>query len=54
MKFGWLEALLLVIATVVLTLVVVWAWEEFKAWRSNREAGPGNRRGKAPRRRPAN
>ena len=44
MKFGWLEALLLVIATVVLTLVVVWAWEEFKAWLINREYGPGNRR----------
>ena len=54
MKFGWIELLLIVLATVVVALVGVWAWEEFKAWRSNREAGPGNRRGKAPGRRPSN
>ncbi len=45
MKFGWLEALLLVIAAAVLTLVTVWAWEEFKTWRLNREYGPDHRRG---------
>jgi hypothetical protein len=45
MKFGWIEMLLIVLATVVLTLVALWAWEEFKTWRINREYGPGNRRG---------
>jgi hypothetical protein len=51
MKFGWIEILLIVIATMVLTLVGVWAWEEFKAWRINREYGPANRRTKPPGRR---
>jgi hypothetical protein len=46
MKFGWIEILLVVVATVVVTLVGVWAWEEFKSWRVNREYGPANRRGK--------
>lgn len=43
--------LLLMLATVVLTLVGVWAWEEFKTWRVNREYGPANRRSKGPGRR---
>jgi cytoskeletal protein RodZ len=47
MKFGWIEMLLVMLATVVVTLVGVWAWEEFKAWRVNREYGPNNRRAKA-------
>jgi hypothetical protein len=51
MKFGWIEVLLIMLATVVLTLVCVWAWEEFKTWRINREYGPGNRRVKVPGRR---
>lgn len=51
MKFGWIEVLLIVLATIVATLVGVWAWEEFKAWRVNREYGPKNRRGPAPGRR---
>jgi hypothetical protein len=51
MKFGWIELLLIVLATVVVTLVAVWAWEEFKAWRINRAYGPTNRRGKPPGRR---
>lgn len=46
MKFGWIEMLLIMLATVVVTLVGVWAWEELKAWRINREYGPNNRRGK--------
>jgi hypothetical protein len=46
MKFGWIEVLLIVVATVVVTLVGVWAWEELKTWRINREYGPNNRRGK--------
>ncbi len=45
MKVGWLEILLLVLASVVLTLLVVWAWDEFKTWRINRQYGPRNRRG---------
>ena len=51
MKFGWIEVLLIVLATIVVTLVGVWAWEEFKAWRINREYGPNNRRSKKPGRR---
>ncbi len=50
MKFGWIEVLLIILSTVVLTLVAVWAWEEFKTWRINREYGPGNRRSKGRRR----
>ena len=46
MKFGWIELLLVVLATVVVTLVCAWAWVEFKTWRINREYGPKNRRGK--------
>jgi hypothetical protein len=45
MKFGWIEALLLVLAGVVLTLIAIWAWDSLKAWRINREYGPQNRRG---------
>jgi cytoskeletal protein RodZ len=45
MKFGWIEIGLIVLATVVVTLVGVWAWDSFKAWRINREYGPKNRRG---------
>lgn len=44
MKFGWIEVLLIVLATVVVTLLGAWAWEEFKTWRTNREYGPRNRR----------
>jgi hypothetical protein len=51
MKLGWIEVLLLILATVVVTLVAVWAWTEFKTWRINREYGPANRRGKVPGRR---
>lgn len=51
MKFGWFEVLLIILATVVVTLVSVWAWEEFKAWRINREYGPKNRRGRTAGRR---
>ncbi len=51
MKFGWFEVLLIVLATVVVTLIGIWAWEEFKAWRINREYGPGNRRRRGPGRR---
>ncbi len=51
MKFGWIELLLLLLATVVVTLVGVWAWDSLKAWRINREYGPSNRRGKVPGRR---
>ncbi|HEX7631613.1 MAG TPA: hypothetical protein VF388_05740 [Lacunisphaera sp.] len=51
MKFGWFEILLIILATVVVTLVAVWAWEEFKVWRINREYGPNNRRGRASGRR---
>jgi hypothetical protein len=46
MKFGWIEVLLIVLATIVLTLVSMWAWEEFRTWRINRAYGPANRRGK--------
>ena len=45
MKSTWFEFLLVVLATVVLTLVARWAWDEFKTWRINREYGPKNRRG---------
>jgi cytoskeletal protein RodZ len=51
MKFGWIEVLLLMLATVVITLVGVWAWEEFKSWRINREYQPDNRRSPQPGRR---
>lgn len=51
MKFGWFEVLLIILATVVVTLVSVWAWEEFRVWRINREYGPNNRRGKGAGRR---
>ena len=44
MKFGWIEVLLIILATTVLTLVVAWGWAEFRTWRINREYGPGNRR----------
>jgi len=46
MKFGLVEVLLIVLAAMVLTLVGVWAWQEFKMWRINREYGPANRRSK--------
>lgn len=45
MKFGGVEVLLLVLATIVITLVGLWVWVEFKTWRINREYGPDNRRG---------
>ena len=51
MKLGWIEVVLIVLATVVVTLVSVWAWEEIKAWRINREYGPNNRRSSKPGRR---
>jgi hypothetical protein len=51
MKFGWIELLLIVVATVVVTLIGVWAWEELKTWRVNREYGPNNRRSKTSGRR---
>ena len=51
MKFGWIEVMLLVLATVVVTLVGVWALDSFRAWRINRQYGPANRRGKPPGRR---
>ncbi len=45
MKTGWFEIMLIMLGTVVLTLITVWAWGEFKIWRSNRAYGPNNRRG---------
>lgn len=48
MKFGWIEIFLIILATVVVTLIGIWAWAEFKSWRINREYGPGNRRGRSP------
>lgn len=51
MKFGMVEVLLIMLAAIVLTLVALWAWEEFKLWRINRAYGPGNRRAGVPGRR---
>ena len=45
MKSSWFELLLVVLATVVVTLVARWAWDEFKVWRINRQYGPDSRRG---------
>ena len=51
MKFGWIEVLLIMLATAVATVVGMWAWEEIKTWRVNREYGPNNRRSKTAGRR---
>jgi len=45
MKLTPFAILLLGLAGVVLTLLALWTWDEFRAWRINREYGPRNRRG---------
>lgn len=45
MKSTSFELMLVVLATVVVTLVARWAWDEFKVWRINRQYGPDRRSG---------
>jgi hypothetical protein len=45
MKSHWMDLLLVALSAVVGTLLAIWAWDSFKAWRINREYGPRNRRG---------
>jgi hypothetical protein len=37
MKSPWFDLLLVALSAVVATLLAVWAWDAFKAWRINRE-----------------
>lgn len=50
MRFGWFDLLLAALASIVVTLVGIWAWESFRDWRINRKYSPNRRKGPRGRR----